>query len=249
MIYKIYRLINQALKRIGFGVYLVLFPRDFAQDGLITSRARVFEGDDKFQIAKKKTIHELGVDFEIDWRTHVFLWCLNSTTYLPGKAVELGTGKAWMFTMAINHADFSNLHGVRLIDRFSSFAVDKLSGQPIAGTVHDSYSDNPEQIRSRFFGHTDFEIVQGELPQVLDGLILGQIRFLHIDLNAAEPEVASLRKLWPKLVPGAIVLLDDFGSPEFSQSRLAITELSKELSFSVLGLPTGQGLIVKQVEN
>ncbi len=229
MIYKVYRLINQALKRIGFGFYLVLFPRDFVQDGLITSRVRVFQADDKFQKAKEKTIHELGFDFEIDWRTHVFLWCLDSTKYLPGKAVELGTGKAWMFTMAINHADFSNLHGVHLIDRFSSLAVDKLSGKPIAGTVHDSYSDDPEQIRSRFSRQHDFEVTQGELPAVLEELILEQIRFLHIDLNSAEPEASSLRKLWPRLVPGAIVLLDDFGSTEFPQSRLALTELSKEL--------------------
>ena len=55
----------------------------------------------------------------------------------------------------------------------------------------------------------------------------------------------SVRILWDRLVPGAIILLDDFGSPEFSESRKAMTELSKELSFEILGIPTGQGLIIK----
>jgi hypothetical protein len=51
--------------------------------------------------------------------------------------------------------------------------------------------------------------------------------------------------LWDRLVPGGIVLLDDFGSPEFIDSNKAMRELSLELRFEILGLPTGQGLIIK----
>ena len=89
-------------------------------------------------------------------------------------------------------------------------------------------------------------MTQGELPQILHKIELTTIRFIHVDLNTAEPEVASLKILWPNLVSGSIVLLDDFGSPEYSLSRNAMTELSKELAFSILGLPIGQGLIIKK---
>ena len=243
--YFLYRKLNRLLRRWGVGIHILLFPRDFSQDGLTTSRIRQFQDDEKFQESKAKTIQQVGIDFEIDWRSHVFLWCLKSTQSLPGWAVELGTGKAWMFTMALNHPDIDNLGKVCLIDRFSNSAVDKVTGVPLQGTSHQSYSDNPSSLVSRFVEHKGVQITQGELPGVLGGLDLPQIRFLHVDLNAAEPEVQSVRILWDRLVPGAIILLDDFGSPEFSESRKAMTELSKELSFEILGIPTGQGLIIK----
>jgi hypothetical protein len=244
-LYFLYRKFNSLLRRLGLGVHILLFPRDFSQDGLTTSRFRQFQYDEKFQEAKAKTIQQVGIDFEIDWRAHVFLWCLKSTQNLPGWAVELGTGKAWMFTMALNHPEIDNLGKVCLIDRFSTSAVDKVTGAQLPGTSHQSYSDNPNSLVARFAKHKGVQITQGELPDVLGDLDLPQIRFLHVDLNAADPEVQSVRILWHRLAPGAIILLDDFGSPEFCESRKAMTRLSKELSFEILGIPTGQGLIIK----
>ena len=243
--YFLYKKVNFFLRRLGLGIHILLYPRDFSQDGLTTSRFRQFQEDEKFQEAKTKTIQQVGSDFEIDWRSNVFLWCLKSTRNLPGWAVELGTGKAWMFTMALNHPDIDSLGKVHLIDRFSISAVDKVTGAELPGTSHQSYSDNPGSLVSRFVEHPGVRITQGELPGVLDSLELPQIRFLHVDLNAAEPEVQSVRILWDRLVPGAIILLDDFGSPEFSESRKVMIQLSKELSFEILGIPTGQGLIIK----
>lgn len=243
--YFLYRKLNSLLRRWGLGIHILLFPRDFSQDGLTTSRIRQFQDDEKFQEAKNKTIELVGRDFEIDWRAHVFLWCLKSSQNLPGWAVELGTGKAWMFTMALNHPDIVDLGKVCLIDRFSTSAVDKVTGAQLPGSSHQFYSDNPGSLLSRFAEHTGVQIAQGELPEVLFSLDIPYIRFLHVDLNAASPEVQSVRILWDRIVPGAIILLDDFGSPEFSESRKAMTQLSKELSFEILGIPTGQGLIIK----
>jgi hypothetical protein len=243
--YLLYRKINAFFRRFGFGIHILLFPRDFAQDGLTTSRVRQFQDDEEFQESKAKTVQQIGRDFEIDWRSQVFLWCLKSTLNLPGWAVELGTGKAWMFTMALNHPAIENLGNVQLIDRFSTSAVDKLTGAELPATSHQSYSDNPGELESRFAQEKGVRITKGELPEVLLNLDIPQIKFLHVDLNAAEPEVQSLRLLWERLVPGAFVLLDDFGSPEFSESRKLMTQLSKELSFDILGMPTGQGLIIK----
>jgi hypothetical protein len=243
--YRLYRAINSYLRRWGLGFLILIYPRDFSQDGLSTSRIRQFQSDEKFQLAKASTAREIGEDFEIDWRSQVFLWCFRSTLSLPGCAVELGTGKAWMFTMALNHPDVQDLGKVYLIDRFSSLKVDSLTGKPITGTTHSSYTDSPEGIKSRFANQKGVSVIQGELPEVLESIDLQQIRFLHIDLNAARPEVQSLRVLWGRLLPGAIVLLDDFGSPEFCESHEAMLNLSKELGFEILGLPTGQGMILK----
>jgi O-methyltransferase len=245
IVYRIYRSLNKVLRTLNLGFLLLIFPRDFEQDGLATSRTRPFAEDTVFQKAKAKTVDLVGRDFEIDWRTHTFFWAFKSAQSLPGISIELGTGKAWMFTFLLNHEGVSNLGEVYLIDRFSSMAVDKKSGELIQGTQNVYYTSNLDELRSRFSSEPGVKLIKGELPQILSEVILGKIRFVHVDLNAAEPEVQSLRFLWDYLVPGAIVLLDDFGSPEFLESNKAMRELALELKFEILGLPTGQGLIIK----
>jgi hypothetical protein len=76
-------------------------------------------------------------------------------------------------------------------------------------------------------------------------MYLKNIRFLHIDLNCAEPEVQSLRHLWPYISDNAIILLDDYAFYGHKMQQLAMDELSIQLQFEILNLPTGQGLIIK----
>jgi O-methyltransferase len=241
----LYASARKTLRVFGLDLMLLILPRDFEQDGLATSRIRPFAEDSAFHNAKCKTIEAIGRDFKIDWRTHTFVWAFKSAQSLPGVSIELGTGKAWMFTFLLNHSEISTLGDLFLIDRFSSMAVDKKSGELIQGTENVYYTSNLDELKSRFSSESGVKFIQGELPQVLSEIVTDKIRFIHVDLNAAEPEVQSLRMLWDRLVPGGIVLLDDFGSPEFIDSNKAMRELSLELQFEILGLPTGQGLIIK----
>jgi len=248
MVYKIYHWVRRLLARVDLGFMILIFPRDFEQDGLATSRIRPFSGDVDFEAARKETVSIIGTDFHIDWRSHVFLWAFRSTLSLPGVAIELGTGKAWMFTMAMNHRQIPSIGEVFLIDRFSNWSVNKVTGQPIEGQLNNVYTSDYKSLVERFSTEAGVHLVKGELPLVLSEIDFGGcgVRFIHVDLNASQPEVDSLRILWAKLIPGAIVLLDDFGSPEFTESNSAMRCLASELDFDILGLPTGQGIIVKR---
>lgn len=245
VVYTLYRSLNKVLRLLNLGFLLLIFPRDFEQDGLATSRMRPFSDDPEFLMAKKKTIDSVGQDFKIDWRSHTFVWAFKCSLSLPGVAIELGTGKAWMFTFLLHHDGVNSIGEAFLIDRYSSMDVDKVSGQVIHGSENMYYTSNLEELRQRFAGEQGVRLVQGELPEVLNTLPGNQVRFVHVDLNAAQPEVDSLRILWSRIVPGGIVLLDDFGSPEFIESNRAMRALGRELGFTILGLPTGQGLIIK----
>ncbi len=245
IVYTLYRSLKKFLRLFNLGFLLLVFPRDFEQDGLSTSRLRPFSEDPQFSMAKKKTIESIGQDFEIDWRSHTFVWAFMCSQSLPGVAIELGTGKAWMFTFLLHHDRVTSIGEAFLIDRYSSMDVDKVSGQVIHGSENMYYTSNLEELRQRFAGEQGIRLVQGELPEVLNTLPGNQVRFVHVDLNAAQPEVDSLRLLWDRIVPGGIVLLDDFGSPEFIESNRAMRGLGKDLGFTILGLPTGQGLIIK----
>jgi hypothetical protein len=67
---------------------------------------------------------------------------------------------------------------------------------------------------------------------------------LSIDLNNFQPEIAAIEYLWDKLVPGAIVLLDDYAySEKYVLQRLAWDNFAKRKGVEILNIPTGQGLI------
>lgn len=65
--------------------------------------------------------------------------------------------------------------------------------------------------------------------------------YLHIDMNCAPPEVAALRFFWPRLTPGAFVLLDDYANRGRDEQRRAMDEVAAEFGVKICTLPTGQG--------
>ncbi len=85
----------------------------------------------------------------------------------------------------------------------------------------------------------------GFIPDTLDQLTSEQLASVHIDLNNPAPEIDALRFVWDRIVPGGIVLLDDYAQKGFELQKQAMDELSREMNFHILSLPTGQGLILK----
>jgi hypothetical protein len=102
-----------------------------------------------------------------------------------------------------------------------------------------------ERIRANFADWPNVEIVQGVVPDVLGELAIGQVAFLHIDMNCAFPERAALEWFWDRLGRGGIVLFDDYAYFGHEEQMRAIDEAAARLGADVLSLPTGQGLILK----
>ena len=84
------------------------------------------------------------------------------------------------------------------------------------------------------------------MPDTLSSIDAEQISYLSLDMNCAEPEIAAARQLWPRLVRGAVILLDDYGGgPPYQRQKNAFDALADEAGFTILTLATGQGLIIK----
>jgi hypothetical protein len=64
-------------------------------------------------------------------------------------------------------------------------------------------------------------------------------------MNIANPEVAAMEFFWEKLVPGAVVLLDDYGFQDYCEQQQALDEFALSKGVSIATLPTGQGLLLK----
>jgi len=75
-----------------------------------------------------------------------------------------------------------------------------------------------------------------------------QIAYLSIDMNCAEPEIATAEFFWDKISAGGVLMLDDYCySEEYRLQNTAFNDFAKAHNVEVLALPTGQGLIFKPV--
>jgi len=237
---------NQAELEAFYGAWQ---QQGFYEDGLFTLQHRDFETDEVFNSAYKSAIEfatSNDIDPHIRWRARIFEYFLK--TRLPGKCVELGTAHGFMFYFALKKISYTNFDfedsKIYLVDKFDQLKLDPLTGA-LLPEIESRYAESLNTVQGIFTEFKFVECVQGLIPDVLSTLDLKDISFLHIDLNAAQPEIEALRLLWKFLSPNAIVLLDDYGFPNFSFSQQAHAELAKELGYDILGLPTGQGLIYK----
>ena len=89
------------------------------------------------------------------------------------------------------------------------------------------------------------KIHRGFLPESL-GPLPEKIAWLHIDLNAAKPEVETLEVLFERVVPSGIVILDDYGWLVLDAQKNAEDQFFAQRGYEVLELPTGQGMVVKR---
>jgi hypothetical protein len=73
-----------------------------------------------------------------------------------------------------------------------------------------------------------------------------QIAWMHIDLNSSIPTIASLDFFWDRLLPGGVVLLDDFAWSGYEDTRMEVEKWCQATSLDIMKFPTGQSLITKQ---
>ena len=190
----------------------------------------------------------------IYWRAYVNCWAAECASRLAGDFVECGVYKGGYARMIVDYVDFERL-GKRywLVDTYEGFAEDQLSMAERAamggGTgLYDSrghYPDAYAQVQATFRAFPSVQAVKGAVPGVLPQIAASRIAYLSLDMNNAKPERLAIEFLWDRLVPGALVVLDDYGFMGHGEQKIALDEFAGSRTVPILALPTGQGLMVK----
>ena len=71
------------------------------------------------------------------------------------------------------------------------------------------------------------------------------IMYLHIDLNSSGPTLDALEFFFPKLVPGGIIIFDDYAHSGYEDTKIVVDEFFKYKSGLLQKLPTGQAIYYK----
>lgn len=103
------------------------------------------------------------------------------------------------------------------------------------------------RVSEKFAGYPQVKIRKGNIPEVFEQGVPEAIAYLHIDLNQAPAEVAALDALFDRVVPGGIVVLDDYEwSGPYREQKLAEDPWFEARRYRVFPLPTGQGIVIKR---
>ena len=232
---------------------LVAFPAQkgapYVADNLATVNAHDFLADPGFISAERAaSARWTSGTRDIRWRLHTFLWAVETALRIhpEGDLVELGTGNGFMAAGACSRFGWgtdalTRGRGLWLIDTFTMERPDEEAGSV---QRRHYYADGDEDVRDHFGRYPGAHVLTGLLPDVADEVASARLAFVHVDLNHAASEIASLNRLASRMLPGALVLFDDSGNPGCAEQLEAHRTWAGSYGASFLLLPTGQGFCI-----
>lgn len=179
------------------------------------------------------------------WRLWVLAWSMQTSTRLDGMFLDCGTYDGSALDVCLRYLINS---GVSLRGR-EVLLIDLFDNPPEEARKHGHGPLLYEQVCDRFSSFAGVSVVQGELPHALNDIEAKPVCWAQIDLNSADADASCFAALIPRLVPGAIVVFDDYGFSRYSQTQSALDALAAQSGNLILELPTGQGLLIFNSHN
>lgn len=189
-------------------------------------------------------------DIHIEWRIHICCWAAWHAKQLPGDFVECGTNTGIMSLAVANYINFNHT-GKRffLFDTFDGIPEEQITPyERLLGRAQENeqlYEDCYERAKMNFSPFPRAILVRGKVPDTLATVQIGSVCYLCLDMNIVVPERAAIEHFWDKLVPGAPVILDDYGWLNFGKQKEAMDAFAAQKGVKIANLPTGQGLLFK----
>jgi O-methyltransferase len=177
-------------------------------------------------------------------RCYVLWRMIRQALALGGDVVECGVyrgGTALLIARAIAAA--SPGRRLLLFDTFKGLPtenrdIDRMGGGDLAET-------SVEAVGALLGEHANVSICPGFVPDSFAGRDIQRVAFAHVDLDLYQGTQGALAFLYPRMVPGGIMVIDDYGFPSCPGARRAVDEFFADRPEAPLCLPTGQCLVVR----
>lgn len=222
-----------------------MFGRVHAADNLITF-GRVFS------IFEEKQFREVlgrqattAQERTLGFRLNTLIWAAYQALRVPGDFVELGVWRGFCSGVLTDYLEFQKIQR-------TFWLYDTFEGIPHEYDTenHDSPALREpglyEGVMKRFENFPNVRVIRGVIPHSLEEAAPSAVSFLHIDLNSSKSEIEALNYLWDRIVPGGVVVFDDYGWWNYRAQHFAERDWMAERGERILELPSGQGLVIKR---
>jgi hypothetical protein len=181
------------------------------------------------------------------WNLGVVAWAVQQVRALPGDFVELGVFRGHTTLFVAELLEFASWpKRWRLYDTFSGIPDDQVDpgwAEKNVAAYRGTFSF--EEVRDRFAHIGNIEVIRGRVPDVFEQHPTGPIAFMHLDLNNSSAEIAALDRLYDHIVPGGVIVFDDYCWAVSKAQYDAEKAWFERRGLVILPLPTGQGVFVK----
>ncbi len=224
-------------------------PVTFQADGVITSNNSDFIQDPRFKKAYQAAeATNPWQGFNMPWRVYVVCALADMVKHLPGDFVECGVNTGAYSRAVIDYINFNSLQKTFfLLDTYQGLVREQITKDEYnagVGEYLNTYQDVYEQV-VKTFAPFNTRVIRGAVPGTLAQCTAESVCYLSIDMNVVEPEIAAAQFFWDKLVPGGVMILDDYGFPAHLAQKKAFDSFAAEKGVSILYIPTGQAIIFK----
>src|SRR5262249_29377780 len=146
----------------------------------------------------------------------VACWAGRHAALLPGDFVECGVNRGGLSRAIVDYVRFETLNKkFFLVDAFRGLIPEYLTpNEKRKGLldIYNYYEDNSfEAVCKTFAPFSNVVVMQGAVPDILPDVPVKNIAYLSLDMNCAMPEQRALEYFWDRIVPGGIILHDDYG--------------------------------------
>ena len=161
---------------------------------------------------------------------------------LPGDVAEAGVfqgGTARLLAKAMVGRSDKELF---LFDSFEGMEAVSGRDRHAKGDFADTSLEAVQQVVG---DHPFVRFRKGWVPATFAGLEPRRFCFAHIDLDLYEGVRDSLRFFYPRMSPGGVIVLDDYGFASCPGARAAADEFFADKPERLLALSTAQGVVHK----
>lgn len=185
---------------------------------------------------------ESDADRAIVWRRYILACAGYHCIHLDGDFVECGAYTGVGVKTVIDY-----LGGVNFPKDYWLYDLFEHDESMVHHSMPEHGPDLEARVRAKFGAYPQVKVFKGAIPDVFAGQSPQAIAFLHIDLNQAPAEIATLDALFDRVVPGGIVVLDDYEwAGVYRPQKAAEDPWFDARHYRVFPLPTGQGIVLKR---
>lgn len=191
---------------------------------------KIFDSYNDFLLSADRKVF-----FKLAMRYNLF----NLVKDLHGDIVECGVFKGAGMMAWLKLVDMHQPHSIKKVvgfDFFDPSFTDQLQNNIDKENMKHVFSRDPtlktdvlsvESISKRFydagFKDSNFELVKGDISETSKSFLIGKpgfrISLLYLDLDLDEPTYDTLETFWERIVPGGVIVFDEYAIYSWSESN------------------------------
>lgn len=220
----------------------------FESDGMATTHYSPFLDDPAFLAAYDRVADRFtGEPVDVRWRAWLLTRLARESVALGGNLAEFGTYRGACAGLVLAVVPLAADQELYLFDTFEGIPAVSLTDNEqrlgFEGRLGDTSVDEVDVFLSRW---NHYRLVPGDVMDTVRSTEVGPLCFAHVDLNAAKATVVATEYAYERLLPGGVLLFDDYGWRGYEDQRLLLEAFFDSRDEDLIALPTGQAFLIKR---